>query len=82
MIKPNLQENKVVIIDRYIDSTFVYQGLEGRLGINVVQEVNKKTIDLPLPDITFVLDIDPQRAQERLNKRKKETGFIGGIKNC
>jgi len=69
-----LQENKVVVIDRYIDSTFVYQGLEGGLGINVVQEVAKKTIDLPFPDITFVLDIDPRRAQERLNKRKIETG--------
>jgi dTMP kinase len=74
VIKPSLQENKVVIIDRYIDSTFVYQGLEGGLGVNIVQEVVKKTIDLPFPDITFVLDIDPRRAQERLNKRKKETG--------
>ena len=74
VIKPNLQENKVMVIDRYIDSTFVYQGLEGGLGINIVQEVAKKTIDLTLPDITFVLDIDPQRAQERLNKRKIETG--------
>jgi len=63
-----------MVIDRYIDSTFVYQGLEGGLGINIVQEVAKKTIDLTLPDITFVLDIDPQRAQERLNKRKIETG--------
>jgi len=69
-----LQENKVVVIDRYIDSTFVYQGLEGGLGVNIVQEVAKKTIDLPFPDITFVLDIDPRRAQERLNKRKIETG--------
>jgi thymidylate kinase len=52
----------------------VYQGLEGKLGVNIVQEVAKKTIDLPLPDITFVLDIDPQQAQERLKKRKLATG--------
>ena len=74
VIKPSLQENKTIIIDRYIDSTFVYQGLEGGLGVNVVQEVAKRTINLPLPDITFVLDIDPQRAQERLKKRKLATG--------
>jgi dTMP kinase len=74
IIKPNLQENKVAIIDRYIDSTFAYQGLEGGLGINIIQEIAKKTIDLPLPDITFVLDVDPQQAQERLKKRKLETG--------
>ena len=74
IIKPNLQKNKVIVIDRYIDSTFVYQGLEGNLGINIVQEIARKTIDLPLPDITFVLDIDPQKAQFRLKKRQKETG--------
>ena len=74
VIKPNLAANKVVIIDRYIDSTLVYQGLENNLGTDVIQEVVQKTIDIPRPDITFVLDIDPQKAQERLNKRKKETG--------
>ncbi|RHZ35657.1 dTMP kinase [endosymbiont GvMRE of Glomus versiforme] len=74
IIKPNLQENKVVIIDRYIDSTLVYQGLEGGTGANVVQEVAKKTINLPMPDITFILDIDPRKAQTRLKKRQEETG--------
>jgi len=74
VIKPGLRENKVVIIDRYIDSTFVYQGLEGGLGVNIVREIAEKTIDLFLPDITFVLDIDPRLAQERLTKRKLATG--------
>jgi dTMP kinase len=74
VIKPNLQENKVVIIDRYLDSTFAYQGLEGGTGIKAIQEVAEKTIDLPMPDITFILNIDPQKARERLRKRKQETG--------
>ena len=74
IIKPNLQANKVVVVDRYLDSTLVYQGLEGGLGTNIVQEIAKKSIDLPLPDITFLLDIDPQQAQERLKKRKLATG--------
>jgi len=66
--------DKIIIIDRYLDSTLVYQGLEGDLGVDVLQEVMEKTIDVPRPDITFILDINPQKAQERLNKRKKETG--------
>jgi len=74
IIEPNLQEDKLVIIDRYIDSTFVYQGLEGEIGINNIQEIAKRTIGLSLPDITFVLDIDPLQAQARLKKRKLETG--------
>ncbi|CAG8456740.1 5754_t:CDS:10, partial [Racocetra fulgida] len=59
VIQPNLREKKIVVIDRYIDSTLVYQGLAGGLEIGTIQEVAKKTIDLPWPDITFVLDIDP-----------------------
>jgi dTMP kinase len=74
IINPNLLADKIVIIDRYLDSTLVYQGLEGDLGVDILQEVMEKTINVPRPDITFVLDIDPQKAQERLNKRKKETG--------
>lgn len=74
VIEPSLQNNKIVVIDRYIDSTLVYQGLEGQTGLNLIQEVAHKTINLPLPDITFILDIDPLQAQQRLNKRKSETG--------
>src|SRR4051812_33332113 len=74
IIKTSLQKNKVVIIDRYIDSTLVYQGLEGKAGVNNIQKIAKKIIDFPMPDITFLLDIDPQKAQERLKKRKLETG--------
>jgi len=74
VIKPSLLENKSIVIDRYIDSTFVYQGLEGGVEVNTIREVARKTIDLPLPDITFILDIDPQQAQERLEKRKLATG--------
>ncbi|CAG8583911.1 3307_t:CDS:2 [Ambispora gerdemannii] len=76
IIEPNLQEGKLVIIDRYIDSTFVYQGLEGEIGINNIQEIAKRTIGLSLPDITFILDIDPLQAQARLKKRKLETERI------
>ncbi|CAJ0749197.1 12217_t:CDS:10 [Entrophospora sp. SA101] len=67
-------ENKTIVIDRYIDSTFAYQGLENGIKISSIQEVVEKTSDLPLPDITFILDIDPRTAHERLKNRKKETG--------
>ena len=43
IIKPNLRAGKVVIIDRYIDSTFVYQGIEGGLKINEIWEIAQKT---------------------------------------
>ncbi|CAG8678812.1 14339_t:CDS:2, partial [Racocetra persica] len=76
IIRPNLQENKIVIIDRYLDSTFVYQGLEGNISIDDIQKIAQKTVSLPLPDLTFILDIEPSKAQQRLNKRRTETGEI------
>lgn len=74
VIEPNLSKRKTVIIDRYIDSTFVYQGLAGNININSIQEIAQKTINLSLPDLTFILDIEPQQAQERLQKRRQTTG--------
>lgn len=74
VIEPKLNESKIVIIDRYIDSTFVYQGLSGGLGVDLIQEIAEKTAAIPMPNITFILDIDPLNAQERLKKRKVETG--------
>jgi dTMP kinase len=74
VVKPSLQENKIVIVDRYLDSTFVYQGLEGNIKIDAIQKIAQETINLPLPDLTFILDIEPQKAQERLSKRKAEAG--------
>jgi thymidylate kinase len=44
------------------------------MEIETIQKVAEKTIDLLMPDITFVLDIDPRKAQERLKKRQAETG--------
>ena len=57
VIKPNLEAGKTVIIDRYIDSTLVYQGIRGKLSIPKLLEVWENTIKIPFPDLTFVLDI-------------------------
>ena len=73
-IKPNLEVGKTVLIDRYIDSTFVYQGIRGKLPINKLVEVWENTIKIPFPDLTFILDIEPSKIEERVNKRRQETG--------
>lgn len=74
VVKPMLAEGKTVIVDRYIDSTFAYQGLNKKLGIENVWEIMKKTVGSPVPKFTFILDIDPVIAQARLDKRRQETG--------
>jgi dTMP kinase len=65
VIMPALDAGKVVIIDRFIDSTLVYQGIAGGLGIENVRNLMEITKTLIEPDLTFLLDIDPAIAYSR-----------------
>ncbi|QUH29377.1 dTMP kinase [Vallitalea guaymasensis] len=67
-IKPLLDEGKIVICDRFVDSSVVYQGHARGLGIDNVEQINKYATGGLEPDITILLDID---AEEGL-KRKKD----------
>ena len=64
-IAPNLNENKIVILDRYIHSQLAYQTAEG-LDSTLLVKLNK---DFPQPNIVFYLDIDPKLALERIKDR-------------
>lgn len=65
VIKPALQNGSVVICDRYVDSSFVYQGMGRGLGVSTVEQVNNAGTGGLLPDITFFLDIAPEVSLER-----------------
>jgi dTMP kinase len=65
LIEPAINAGSVVIIDRFIDSTLVYQGIAGGLGIEPVKDLMKATGTWLEPDITFLLDIDPEIACDR-----------------
>ncbi len=65
VIKPALDAGSVVIIDRFIDSTLVYQGVAGGLGTDKVRAMMTDTGTWLEPDITFLLDIDPEIACTR-----------------
>ncbi|HEY9161899.1 MAG TPA: dTMP kinase [Desulfomonilia bacterium] len=65
VIMPALDAGKTVVIDRFIDSTLVYQGIAGGLGIENVRNLMKMTGTLIEPDLTFLLDIDPAIAYSR-----------------
>ncbi|WP_128008667.1 dTMP kinase [Mycoplasma sp. ATU-Cv-508] len=54
-IWPALKSNKVVLCDRYLDSSLVYQGYAGQLGIDKVWEMQKFITQNTIPDLTFFL---------------------------
>lgn len=58
IINPKLANNFIVICDRFIDSSLVYQGIARQLSIDTVLEINKHAFTR-WPDITFFVDIDP-----------------------
>lgn len=68
-ITPALQEGKIVICDRFIDSSIAYQSFGRDLG-EAVQKVNDFAIDGVMPDITFWMDINPIQGRERIGKRE------------
>ena len=68
-IKPALSEGKVVICDRFFDSSVAYQGCARGLGAEMVSRLNMDATGGLAPDITFFLDISVEEAIKRRNAR-------------
>ena len=64
-VLPALEEGKLVICDRYVDSSLAYQGYARGLGLEYVADINKKALELGTPDLTVFLNISPEKAFER-----------------
>lgn len=71
VIMPALAEGKIVVCDRFIHSSVAYQGYGRNLGKERVLEINKHAVDGCLPDITFFITINPERAFDRMNEQKE-----------
>ena len=73
-IEPELQQGSIVIVDRYVDSTTVYQGYgyegtKGRPTLEQIQTINLIATRDIMPDITVLLDMDPEEALPRRTPR-------------
>ena len=58
IIRPALAQNKLVISDRFVDSTIVYQGIVGGVSADDIAAMNKIACGDIYPDVTIILDID------------------------
>ena len=76
IIKPALDDGDAVITDRFFDSTSVYQGLVGGVAPEIITALNTLCLDHISPDITILLDIDPELGLKRSNRvENAETRF-------
>lgn len=70
LILPSLEKNKIVISDRYVDSSYVYQGIARNLGVDLVKKLNDIATNKFIPKYTFFLTISKGEAKKRREKRK------------
>ena len=74
-IIPALKQKKVVICDRFIDSTIAYQVYGKKIKFNFINNIHKYILDGLKPDITFLLKVSKNSSKKRLKKRKTKNRY-------
>ncbi len=69
-IRPALEEGRIVLCDRFIDSSRVYQGVTGNLDPAYMHALERIAVDGVRPDLTFILDIPAAEGLARAGKRR------------
>jgi len=71
VIVPALKEGKVVISDRFVDSSIAYQGYGRNLNLPLVVEINRLIVEDYLPDLTILLDLPVEVGMTRIRENQK-----------
>ena len=69
VIKPAMNSGKIVICDRYFDSTYAYQGKGRSINLSTIEELKRISVDLIEPDLTIILDVNERIGLERARNR-------------
>jgi dTMP kinase len=75
LVAPALARGAWVILDRYVDSTRVYQGLVGGVGLARIDRLHGEIAGLPWPDLTLLLDLGAAQGMARRRGGGGETRF-------
>ena len=74
-IKPALDKKKIVICDRFTDSTIAYQVYGKKVNYNFIHNIHKYILSGIKPNITFILKVSTASSQNRLKKRKTKNRY-------
>ena len=58
VVIPSLKDNKIVICDRFVDSSYVYQGFARNIGLDLVMNLNNLVVGEYMPNITILIDLE------------------------
>ena len=78
VLKPSLEQGYVVICERYMWSTLAYQGYAGGLSTETIESIGEFAVGCVAPDLTMVLDMDPDAALSR-GMRAQKGGYYDRI---
>jgi dTMP kinase len=78
-IAPSLCDKKCVILDRWLSSTYAYQGWAGGFGVDKVIRLAEDCLERVWPDLTIILDVDIKTASRRLNRQLDRMEAKGDI---
>ncbi len=74
-IKPALLKKKIVICDRFVDSTIAYQVFGKKVDIKFINNIHKKILNGVKPNIVFILKVTENSSRKRLKKRKTKNRY-------
>ncbi len=74
-IVPALRNKKVVICDRFTDSTIAYQVFGKKVNLKFINNIHKYILNKLKPDLTFILKVSSKVSQKRLSKRKTKNRY-------
>jgi dTMP kinase len=76
IIRPAIEHGSIVISDRFLDSSTVYQGVARKLDPGMVEKLNHFAVGAERPDLTFVLDVNLATAHARLLRRVRSVQAV------
>ena len=77
VIRPALERGATVITDRFADSSVAYQGAARELGTDEIRDLNTWAVDGLTPELTILLDLDPEIGSERVGAEKDRLELEG-----
>ncbi|WP_462421823.1 dTMP kinase [Salinicoccus sp. Marseille-QA3877] len=75
-VLPALDDGKIVLCDRFIDSSLAYQGYARNLGIDEIMQINKFAIEGHMPDLTIYLKLSPETGLKRIQDNKRDSNRL------
>ncbi|MCX8082913.1 MAG: dTMP kinase [bacterium] len=72
VVRPYVNERKIIVLDRYIDSTTAYQGYGRGIPLNLIRYIHRVLVRDLIPDITFLIDTPTRNLLPVLKNKKKD----------